>query len=224
MSKLHIPFDQTEGQVNPGWQPSDRYVIVNPQFGGVMHVAVCDDEGTPMYDQILHCEAGGGVGLVVHETDHGTLFGLQKVFRPQVKDEGAFREWREAFPDITPEMIRELGRPSYETPRGFAEHFESAKDSVAIREVEEETGHPVIEVEDRPFVVANTAFDPHLTELKRVRIDPERASGRVPDEAESTLSNIRFYNLDEIYDLRGERLLYDCFTLSALGDYFITHD
>lgn len=196
-----------------GWTRRDDSQVIaneNPNIDTrVMHVMVCDD-GKPLYDQIIRTERGGGVFLPI---DQEGRIGLQKQWRPQTKDMAA---WQASYPNFD---ISELGRDSWEVPRGFAQVGESGADN-ARREAQEETQSVVVAAYKIGDACDNTAFSPHLTSIQAGSIDLTRKPADKPDPNEK-LTKVQFFTLKEIKSKVVSGELYDAYTLSAIALYYI---
>lgn len=202
----------------PGWGGNEGSVFASQKKLGVsvIHVAWKDQDGKILYDQILRAEKGGGVFLPVDETGR---VGLQKMFRPQTTNQ---KKWAEDFPNI---KVEELGRESYEVPRGFAKALELGH-AAAVREAEQETNSMVVDSMPLGMVCDNTALSPHMTSLAIGKLDRSRRpneEGDIYDELEDILKPIQFFTLEETGRLITEGKLYCAYTLSAIGMVMITH-
>ncbi|HPN96528.1 MAG TPA: NUDIX domain-containing protein [Candidatus Moranbacteria bacterium] len=196
-------------KANAGWKPGDDSVIENPKLGcKVVHVMWVSPEGDKvLYDQAIRAEKGGGVFLPVDEKGR---VGLKKVWRPQTNDQEAYAR---NFPNIN---LSELGRFSYEIPRGFPKMRESGHEA-AIREAKEETESVVVSARNLGRFCDNTAFSPHLTDFVVGQIDMSRSSGLTADQNDQLMKGVEWFTWEELIELRKEGKLYCCFTLSALA-------
>ncbi|MCX6714652.1 MAG: NUDIX hydrolase [Candidatus Uhrbacteria bacterium] len=196
----------------PGWKRREgAEVITNDQLGAtVLHVVVCNDDAI-LWDQILRCEIGGGVFLPV---DDQQRIGLQKQWRPQTKDQAA---WKAEYPNID---VSKLGRDSWEIPRGFAKVGETGADA-AVREAQEETESVVVASTVLGDVCDNTALSPHMTAIQIGKIDPSKKPKDKPDVNEKMLAPLTFFTLKEIKQMVARGEIYDAYTLAALGLYYI---
>ena len=215
-----VPFDNQKFAAagkSPAWKPGDGAVAFgNPKFALVLHVTVTNDEGSPLYDQILRAEAGGGMAVVVNEQGE---IGLQHhAFRPQTNNQEA---WKEAWPNVEP-LVAELGRTSWELARGFAglkkkqEGAESGADT-AVRETEEETQSVVVSAESLGQVCDNTAMSPHMTAIMLVRVDQTRKPSVVADPHEKFLSPLTFFNRKQVVKMMGSGEIYCGYTLGGIA-------
>lgn len=211
-----VPFDAArmaaEGKT-PGWERGEgNHVIANKKFGvEVVHVMWVDGKGKIQYDQILRAEPGGGVFLPI---DNRGRVGLQQQWRPQTCDQ---KEWSRRFPDID---LASIGRVSYEIPRGAAKLGESGE-SAARREAQEETQSQVVSARKLGLVNDNTAFSPHFTFVSWGRIDPSRKPADKPDPNEKLVKGVEFFTRRELAELQRDGKLYDAYTLSALGAFWL---
>ena len=215
MAMQLVPFNESlmrEQGKEPGWTVhggESNVVIEQPKLGVVVERVMWMNGNEVAYDQILRAEKGGGVSLPVDEQGR---VGLVKYWRPQTTDQNA---WAESFPHFN---VEELGRESYELPRGFAK---MGKDTDGIDtadvEAEEETGSKVTSSEHLAYVCDNTASSPHMTQVKLMTIDTTVPSGRNPDPNEGILSKLEYFSLVELNDLEDRGLLYCCYTNTAIS-------
>lgn len=198
-----------------GWQRGEGSdIVANRKFGvEVVHVMWVDEKDNILYDQILRAEPGGGVFLPVDERGR---IGLQQQWRPQTNDQ---KEWSKRFPSMD---LREIGRVSYELPRGAAKVGESGE-SAARREAQEETQSQVTSSRRLGLVCDNTAFSPHFTFVAWGKIDPSRKPADKPDPNEKILKGLEFFSRPELARLQREGKLYDAYTLSALAALYLQH-
>lgn len=216
MLRLHYVPDPPNYPAQMGWHRGNAGIVISQKKLGVevIHVQWLEDaDARPVckYDQILRAERPGILFLPV---DRQNRIGLQKMFRPQVID--AEKYLRE-FPQID---LRNLGRHSYEVPRGFGKPNESAEQA-AIREAESETGSRLIGYHPLPPICDNTAFSPHLTNVGWGEIDLTQPSGVPEDPLEIILSKVHFFSLEELPKLQAEGLLYCGYTLTVIGSFLL---
>ncbi len=197
----------------PGWKPGDDPAVVfgNPNFSLAIHVIVMSDSGQPMYDQMIRAEQGGGVFLPVDK--RGRIY-LQQMVRYQTKDPDA---WSKVWPNVN---VTELGRMSYEIPRGFPKFGEAAADT-ATRQAREESGQAIQSAEVLGSVCDNTAMSPHMTAVQVGTLDMKQRATDGTDPNEPILKKIKPYSRREIRKLIEDGLLYDNYTLGAIGLYFL---
>lgn len=196
----------------PGWERGEgNLIVVQKKLGvSVFHVMWTDENGKVLYDQILRAEAGGGVFLPV---DAQGRIGLQKQWRPQTMDQ---EKYAKKFPEVD---FSELGRESYELPRGFANLGEGGA-KAARREAREETQSQIITSEDLGMVCDNTAFSPHLTFVAWGELDPSRKPADRPDPNEKLLKGVQFFSRRDLARLQREGKLYCAYTLSAIMAFY----
>lgn len=198
----------------PGWargEGANVFANASPAIDThVIHVMVCDDDKV-LYDQIIRCERGGGVFLPL---DQAGRVGLVKQWRPQTRD---MKDWQATYPNIYP---GKLGRESWELPRGFAKVGESGAET-AVREAQEETQSSVTSARKLGDVCDNTAFSPHLTGVQIGSVDPTKKPADKPDPNEKLLAPLTFFTPKELKELMRAGQLYDGYTLSALGLYYL---
>jgi len=215
MSLLHKGAAWVRGDQN-----SD-VVIGNSKLGTfVLHVMNLNDKGQSTYDQILRAEQGGGAFLPIQ----GNKVGLQKRIRPQTNDQAAYAK------NFTEQLaagnlsklveVEKLGRISWEIPRGFPKLGEAGA-ATALREAQEETQSEVTESSNLGFVCDNTAFSPHLTEMRFGKIDPSKKPKDKPDPNEKLLSGVVYYDFKGMNELIAKGELYCAYTLSAIGLWLI---
>jgi hypothetical protein len=180
----------------------------------VIRVVIYDDSDQPMYDQILIGEKGGVVFLPY---DPQGRVGLLKIFRPVTKDQAL---WREQFPDI---RIEDLGRESWEIPRGMAKLEErNAKDSVT-REAEEETSGCISKLVELGHNCVSTTFMPNLTHIYMGQVDLSRKSSFTPDPHDGLLSKLHFFTQAELAEMVRTEKLFCAFTFAALAMTQLLH-
>lgn len=199
----------------PGWERGEDNLIIAQRKLGVYvyHVMWIDENGKVLYDQILRAESGGGVFLPLDESGR---IGLIKQWRPQTRDP---EKYAKRFPEID---FSELGRESWEVPRGFANTGESGA-RAARREAREETQSQIVTSEDLGIVCDNTAFSPHFTFLAWGELDPSRKPADKPDPNEKLLKGLQFFSRRELAGLQRSGKLYCQFTLSILMAFYFQH-
>ncbi len=111
-------------------------ILVHEVIGILYSVVICNDDGTPLYDDFLYLDNPNGSITVPVNTD-GEI-GLISIERPGFKP-GA----PQTFPELD---FATLGALSLEVPRGSPKKGESSR-SAAARETDEEVGSPVRSVE-----------------------------------------------------------------------------
>lgn len=166
LDSLKVAWQRMEGNV----------VFSHPTKGSIIHVAMCKDDGTPLWDQPLHAEPVGAVSVPVNSKRQ---FGVVRVERPTVKASKLY-----TYPDLD---LRALGVTSIEFPRGFPEKGERGAQTVR-REVEEEIRSPIRKVTEIGEITPNTAFHPHRIPVYLVVVDESRTTDIPPDVNEKILA------------------------------------
>lgn len=191
-------FSEVEAELGEkrGWrQGSGDEVLVNPKLGVVRHVAICRDDGTPLYDQFLHIEPIGAITVPVNTK--GEL-GVVTVERPGVRD----MKWYQ-FPG-GPDLSL-LGCPSMEFPRGFPKKGELAAQTAA-REGEEELGSPILSVQQIGEITPNTTFHPHRIPVFLVRVN-EAFAGTMPPDVNEKILKVEWRSLEDVMSrIRGSKI------------------
>lgn len=210
--QLCVPAALLAAGKKPGWVRRDSAeVLANDGLGSkILHVVICDDDKI-LWDQPLRCEVGGGVFMPV---DPSGRIGLLKQWRPQTKDQAA---WKAEYPNID---VSKLGRESWELPRGFAKLGESGA-TAAAREAQEETQSAVLSSVSLGETCDNTALSPHMTAIQLGVVDPTKKPADKPDPNEKMLAPLTFFTLKEVKQMVARGEIYDAYTLSALGLYYI---
>ncbi len=202
----------------PGWKPGpDGVAIENEKFRHqIVHVAVCKDDGTPIYDQILHYEAGGAITLPVNS--EGKI-GLVEIERPVQREAAPYAlVGRNAADDEA--FLRNLGRKVLEAPRGMAKKNEEPG-QVAAREGEEEIGSAVRRVTYLGPIADNTTFKPTMLHAYLAEVDETQAS-KLPPDVNEKIFQVKWFGVMEV--LRMLKMGRDCpiacaFTKAVLAHY-----
>lgn len=207
---------------NYGWKRGEGDMVFgNPKAALIYHVVWVEEDPTApggfkiLYDQILRCEAGGGMSVVIDEQGR---IGLMQAFRPQTKDQEA---WRKAWPNVD---VSKLGRPSWELPRGFAKVDESGAESgteAARRETEEETQSIVTTSRSIGYVCDNTASAPHLTAMQIATVDQSRRPQVAADPNEKFLAPLTWFTREQIRDMVRSGEIYCGYTLSGIAKWLL---
>ncbi|MFZ2681821.1 MAG: NUDIX domain-containing protein [Patescibacteria group bacterium] len=216
-----VPASEAPG-LQPGWSAGEGDIVFQNLKVGVqvVHVAWIDENDAGdkkvLYDQILRCEPGGGVSVVV---DTAGRIGLQKAHRPNTRNQD---EWKNNWPKLD---LTLLGRSSWELPRGFANinpggQAESGADA-AVRETEEETGSKVTSSRALGYVSDNTASSPHLTAMQMATVDLDKPSGAAPDRNEKLLSPLTFFTKEEVKSMVDAGDIYCGFTLAGIAKWLL---
>lgn len=214
------PMDpKSEKRKGPGWKAGPGSVVLENEGlrHQVVHVVVCKDDGSPIYDQFVHWEAGGAVTLPVNQKGE---IGLVEVDRPILRSpmdyqlvgrDAAFdRRWAE-----------NLGRKSWEAPRGMARKNEKPGQT-AVREGEEEIGSAVRRVIYLGPQADNTTFKPMAVHGYLAEVDATKASSLPPDVNEK-IFQVQWHPWQEVMRMLTKGA--DCpilcdFTKSALAYWF----
>lgn len=182
------------------------------KFGVVWAIATVDDSKPPgeqlLFDAMMRGENPGAAFLPVNEAGH---VGLQLMNRPQAKDLAAYNA---VYPQLDP---ANLGRESWEIPRGFGEKGETWE-VTTDREVLEETGR---RVKKRKLMYAgcdNTASVAHPTFMSTGTVS-EEVEPIADDKLEQITVKLTFFSREQRAKLIKEGKLYCHFTLSAIGAF-----
>lgn len=181
-------------EFEPRWRPADRDILAeNPEYGAILHVAVCDEQGRPVYDQPAWAEPVGAIVVPVRQDGLLALV-LRRRAIPAAADETA------AHPT---EDLSRHGRVSIELPRGFGRPGEPLEET-ARRETEEETGHQVESITRIGECNANTGLFLNNIPIFEARLGARGVSTRF-DEQEP-IEGLVFLSLGETLDRvrRGE--------------------
>lgn len=213
-----VPF--VPGQHVTDWNPLPAEGDVVIQRGNVKVILVTWVDpvtGKVNYSQILRCEQGGGLTLLVD--DLGRI-GLITVYRPVVRDQA---EWAAQWPNVNPQL---LGRPSLELPRGFPKVGDPTAEDTSLREAGEEAGLTLSAIRSYStlaMVSDNTTFSPHLTTFVVARVDSaELGKNRPqPDPNEGILKGVQWFTLPALKGLVDGGYLFCGYTLSAIGAYLL---
>ena len=207
----HGSFKKAKG--GPGWHIPIN--IDGGQHGQVIHVVHCNEQGEPLWDQIMRAEIGGGCFLPVVMEKGLPKFGLQKMERPQAIDN---EKYRSEFPKID---LTNLGRVGWEIPRGFANMGDKSGAETATREAQEETQSVVTSSDTLALVCDNTAMHPHLTTITMGQLDLSKKPVDKPDRNEKIVGKIQFFTPAQLAQMIREGVLYDGFTLTAISLYVL---
>lgn|GEM_PF-2892993 len=198
-----------------GWFPGSGDVVLNQQrgLGVIRHVAICDDDGTPKYDQFLHTEPVGAVTVPVNSK--GEL-GVIDIWRPTIPTAAEYR-----FPHLD---VAALGVMSTEFPRGFPKKGEDGAQT-AHREAEEELGSPIRRVEQIGEWTPSTTYNPYRIPVFAAWLDEVRAADvaakRVlpPPDVNERILNVQWVPIEILFSLMRQRRLHCGATQSALMLY-----
>lgn len=193
------------GALKAAWTRGEGDVVFShPAKGRIIHVAMCKDDGTPLWDQPLHTEPVGAVSVPVNSKRQ---FGVVRVDRPTVK---LFKLY-----DYTNLDLRTLGVSSIEFPRGFPEKGEREAQT-AKRESEEELRSPIRKVTKIGEITPNTAFHPHRVPVFLVEVDESRKTDIPPDVNEKIL-DVEWMDPYSLTQMILERRIHCAMTLAAFA-------
>jgi 8-oxo-dGTP pyrophosphatase MutT (NUDIX family) len=148
--RLYSQISTEFPNLKAGWSRGDNSIVFsNPKFGTIIHVAVCDHSGKPLYDQPIWSEP---VGAVIVPVDEEGKIAFIENYRVTLPADGTCG----LHPPSTVDL-EQRGRFSLELPRGFSEPNESSEET-AKRETKEETGCNVIDITCLGTTNANTTF------------------------------------------------------------------
>jgi 8-oxo-dGTP pyrophosphatase MutT (NUDIX family) len=194
-------------QTVAGWQRGDGdMVIANPGYGTIVHLAVCRDDGRPMYDLPAWAEPPGAI--IVPVTADGRVVMIENL-RPIAPSN--------AGPGVYPPPdLGRQGRISLEFPRGFPLAGERAQEA-ARRETEEETNLRVLHVALIGECNPNTTY--FLTNLPvfMARVALEQAFAQ-PDVHEE-IGALHFLTVPEALSLVAAGKVICALTKAALLHY-----
>lgn len=203
--KMIIKGHKASGLEKSGWKPGDGDVVLtNPNLGKVVHVAVCTDEGKPLYDQFLHAEPVGAVTLT---TNLKGEIGIITVARPTAKP-GTYD-----YPNFE-HNLSNLGCESVEIPRGFPLKGEASAQT-AKREGGEELGSPIKSVELLGNITPNTTFHPHRIPVYLAQVD-ENFTGPMPGDVNEKILKVTWVTKNKLLTMIKEKEIYCGMTLAAI--------
>jgi len=198
--------DQMTGR--GGWQRGDGdTVFINPKLGSVTHVAICKDDGTPMWDQFIHFEPIGAISLPVNSKGE---VGLVSVERPTFR----IGTDQQTFPALD---LDNLGCPSLEFPRGFPKKGEIGAQT-AKREGEEELGSPITNVGLLGHLTPNTTFHPHRIPVYLVGVD-NQFKGTTPPDVNEKILNVQWMTAPAVINLMANGAINCAMTLGTWALY-----
>lgn len=194
-----------------GWHPGSGVVFEHSKLGRIVHVAICKDDGTKLYDQPMHLEPVGAVTVPVNSK--GEL-GIVEVERPTVRSAAEYR-----YPDLD---LATLGVASLEFPRGFPKKGELGAQTAA-REGEEELGSPIRSVRQVGEITPNTTFHPHRIPVFLVRVD-ERFAGTMPPDVNEKILKVRWISVNEFMRLIADGRVHCGMTKAAFCHYLVVRE
>ena len=188
-------------------EPFDR--IVDPEYGQLEHVVVCEPDGTPLYDQPNRIEPLGAIMVVVNSLGN---IGLIESYRAN-----ALIESRSVvFPhEFNPE---EHGKVFLEVPRGFPLSGEMP-DETAVREAAREIGSVVTGISRLGEVNLNNAIDAQSQQIYLVTIDESQKSD-IPDDSHEKILSVKYYDPSDVWEMVYLKDITCGATLNALMLYF----
>lgn len=190
-----------------GWRTDGNDVVIaNPDYGVIVHVSVCRDDGHPLYDIPAWAEPPGAI--VVPVTIDQRLVLIENV-RPVPPAEGG----RGVYP---PEDLGRQGRVSLEFPRGFPLPGEPPHEA-ARREAEEETGLRVVDVTQIGECNPNTTY--FLTNLPVFLARMESAPVAARVDAHEEIRALHLLSPSQVLALVAEDKIVCALTKAALVHY-----
>jgi hypothetical protein len=213
-SNRFIPFDpDIPLQKPPGWRWYPKLnMFADPHFAQAIHV-ILERDGVAQNDQMFRVEKGAG--LFIPLTQDAKVGLVQHAFRPQVIDLALHEQ---SYPYETREAIAELleniGRPSWEFPRGYPQGSEGGV-AAAVREGSEETVSAVVSMCFIGKNCGNTAWEPHFMTIVAGVVDPTKM-GLPADPNEKMVRGLTFFTKEELNELIRDGDLYCNMTLAAL--------
>jgi hypothetical protein len=189
----------------PGWKRGAGSVVIEqPKIGVVVRWVHWAAGGQYKYDQVLRAEKPGALFLPVAD---GKM-GLIKQWRPQAADMDVYER---QFPDFD---LANLGRESWEAPRGFRIPGQTAEQTAKI-EAEKETGGRLLYQQGLHPGCDNTTFSPHFTYMSFGSIDLSKPT-KQGDPLEIILSKVTWYTLADLNDLEAAGTYYCNYTAAAI--------
>lgn len=190
-----------------GWKRGEGDIIYfNPRLGEIIAVAVCDDSGKPLYDQLLHNEPVGAITVPVN-TD-GEI--------------GLITQKRWIFPDgVEPQFplldVSILGAPSIEFPRGFPFKGEKPQET-AERETEEEMDSPIISSKLLGYVRPNSTFHPHKIPAYLVSVKHD-FKGTIPPDINEKILKVEWHDIELVKAMIKEKKITCGMTQAAFEEF-----
>lgn len=171
-------------------------------LGQIIHVAICRDDGTPMWDQPIFVEQRGGITVVMN--DKGEV-GMIEVERPVIRSVEGFD-----YMDFDPTA---LGRPSWEFPRGFPKKGETTEQTAA-REAGEELGSPIKEIVKLGEVSANTTYFPIPQPVYLAMLD-DSFTGTIPPDINEKILQVSWKSEEQFSQMVRDGQIVCGLTLAA---------
>ncbi len=192
----------------PSWKELKGGGLHNPHFGSAERIVICEDDGTPIFDQYQVVERGGAIIVPYYFKDDNQediLIGMNTCIRAVVAD---------------PKTGEQGNLRSIEIPRGFG-IGEEEDSKAAVRELGEETQYVVQRLELIGHANANTAFYKNYgISTFAALIDPNCLGKFIPDSKEKILS-CDFYSVEEVKKMLNDNKIFCALTKSALLDFFV---
>lgn len=207
--RLHLASSVTNFTLDWKRGTGDRIISAPERVGCEVLWVVWEQDSTFLYDQIIRVERPGVVFLPIHEKK----VGLMQVFRPQARNQ---KKLAKDFPNID---VTDLGKTSWEIPRGFGKMNESSTKTME-REVQEETGGRVFDCKWHPATCDNTTMSPHMTKLIVGQIDLS-APNPENDPFEPILAQLSWFSRFDLQGMRQDGELYCGYTLSAIASVLL---
>lgn len=205
---------KNEPDFKPGWESRPDGGFENSRLKArVRRVAVCDDEGKPKWDQPQIEEIGGAIIVPYYVLNYENQKKKSK-FQPVYKMPfiGLISQVRPVVRDEDGEQGKVV---NVEVPRGFGIKGETSKET-AIRELGEETGKVVTDLEYIGRINANTTYFVTYGEpIYSAEVDSAKVSSFKPDAKEKILK-CEFHEFSEVLKMMREDKIFDGFTEAAL--------
>lgn len=202
---MKIKSRSVSGLEKSGWNKGEGdVVLVNPALGKVVHVAVCNDEGKPLYDQFLHAEPVGAVTVPMNSKGE---IGIITAVRPTAKPGTySYQEFENDFSN--------LGCESIEVPRGFPMKDEIGTET-AMREGGEELGSPIKSVSLLGEITPNTTFHPHRIPVYLAQVD-ENFTGPMPGDVNEKILKVTWVTKAKLLTMVRDDKIYCGMTMAAI--------
>jgi hypothetical protein len=209
-------------RLTPKWKPGPRPDILLENEGmlhQVVHVVICKDDGTPMWDQIEHVEHVSGAATL--PVDSRGRIGLQLQERPVQRAAMPERKLLGRDPAYDEAFLANLGGMKVmQCPRGMAKKGEKPWETAA-RETREEQGRVIRRLASCGLIWDNTAFKPVPAYGFIAKIDESVPPANDPDFNEGILK-VEWYELRDVLRMATTGKPYpldDGFTTNLLFHY-----
>ena len=190
---------KTHPDFKPGWTEKPHGGMENPRFGRLSHIVICEDDGTPKYDQYMIEEKPGSIAIPYDEKKGIVRVGL-------VTQERAVPE-----------------RNYTELPRGFGVGDETTLE-IAYRENLEETGLRVSDEGVRLLGRININSTFYRTDVPIVAIcfkDLDEMGDPEGDKFAENLLKATPYDYNQVKDLIAKEEIECSMTQAALFRFAI---